>query len=142
QIQAEARFLRGGYHLYAAMLFRNIPFVVETISDGEGNYNVSNLDPARSKIEEDFSCAADNLAETKSEVGRANKWAAKAFLVKTFMFQQKFEGAKPLLADIMANGKTSNGLKYALAPEYFDNFKTEKKHGPEAVFTVQMSVYD
>lgn len=142
QIQAEARFLRGVYHLYAAMIFRNIPFVNETITYGEGNYFVSNLDPVWPKIEADFGFAADNLTDTKSEVGRANKWAAKAFLVKTYMFQHKFEAAKPVLADIMANGKTSNGLKYALAPEYFDNFKTEKKHGPEAVFTVQMSVYD
>jgi hypothetical protein len=85
QIQAEARFLRGVYHLYAAMIFKNIPFVDETITYGEGNYFVSNLEPVWPKIEADFSFAADNLTETKSDVGRANKWAAKSFLVKTYM---------------------------------------------------------
>lgn len=142
QILAESRFLRGVYHLQAAMLWRNIPFVNEEITYGNGNYNLSNTESVWPKIEADFKFAADNLTETKSEVGRANKWAAKSFLVKTLMFQNKYSEAKPIVDDVIENGNTSNGLKYDLAEEYFDNFKTEKKHGPEAVFVAQMSVYD
>jgi hypothetical protein len=142
QTKAEAIFLRGVYHFEAAKLWRNVPFVDESIGYDARNYNVSNTDPIWPKIEADFKYAADNLTPTKSDVGRANKWAAKAFLAKVYLFQQKFTEAKPLLAEIISSGITSNGKKYALAEQYFDNFRTDKKHGPEAVFTVQMSVYD
>ncbi|GAB3327061.1 RagB/SusD family nutrient uptake outer membrane protein [Larkinella ripae] len=142
QMKAEAQFLRAVYHLDAAKLWRNVPYIDETVTYDAGNYNVSNTDPIWPKIEADFKFAADNLTATKSDVGRANKWAAKAFLAKTYLFQHKYTEAKPLLAEIMANGVTANGKKYALAEQYFDNFRTDKKHGPEAVFTVQMSVYD
>src|SRR5690606_24169661 len=105
-------------------------------------YFVSNTANIYPQIEADFQFAADNLTETKAQVGRANKWAAKSFLAKTFMFQNKFAEAKPLLEEIIANGQTSNGLKYKLLDRYNENFITRTKHGSEAVFTVQMSVND
>ena len=141
QIEAEAKFLRGVFHLEAALWWRNVPYLDETNSFSDGTYFVSNTEPIWPKIEEDLKFAADNLTETKSEVGRANKWAAKSFLAKTYIFQLKFVEAKALLVDIIANGKTSNGLKYALTEKYWDNFNTTGKHGPEAVFTVQNSVW-
>jgi len=142
QIEAEAKFLRGIYYLYLAMLWENVPWIDETISYNAGNYMVPNDVPIYPKIEADFQFAADNLTATKSQVGRGNKWAAKAFLAKTYMFQKKFTEAKVMLDDIIANGQTSNGLKYALLDNYNDNFITATKHGSEAVFTVQMSVND
>ncbi len=142
QVEAEARLLRGVYYLYLAMLWKNVPWIDETISYSEGNYFVTNTDPVYPKIEADFKFAGDNLSETKGDVGRGNKWAAKSFLAKTYMFQKKFAEAKPLLDDIIRNGRTSNGKKYDLLPKYGDNFLTAKKHGPEAIFVAQMSVND
>lgn len=142
QIEAEARFLRGVYHLNAALMWRNIPYVDETISAAAGNYFVPNDVSVWPHIEADFQFAADNLTATKADVGRANKWAAKCFLVKAYMFQNKHSEAKPLLDDIIANGVTSNGLKYDLNEHYFDNFKPSTKHGPEQVFAVMHSVND
>lgn len=141
QFEAEAKFLRGVYHFEAAKIWRNVPYIDETVSYNDNNYNIPNK-LIWDKIEEDFLFASNNLTATKNDVGRANKWAAKAFLVKVYMFQQKYTQAHPLLEDIIQNGMTSNGLKYDLNEHYFDNFSTEKKHGPEAVFVVQMSVYD
>lgn len=142
QIKAEALFLRGVYHLELAKLWRNVPYVDEAINYEAGNYNVTNTEPVWPKIEADLRFAADNLTPTKSDVGRANSWAAKSFLAKVYMFQNKFTEAKTLLTDIVTNGVTVNGKKYALAEGYFDNFRTAKKHGAEVVFAVQMSVYD
>ena len=99
QIIAESRFLRGVYHFEAAKIWRNVPYIDETVSFANGNYNVSNEVPIWPKIEEDFQFAADNLSETKSEIGRANSWAAKSFLAKTYMFQHKFAEAKTLIGD-------------------------------------------
>jgi len=142
QLEGEARFLRGIYYLYLVMLWGNVPWIDETIGYSENNYFVPNTEPVYPKIEADFQFAADNLTDTKIDVGRANKWAAKSFLAKAYMFQKKFSEAKVLLDDIILNGQTSNGKKYDLLENYGDNFITETKNGAESVFAVQMSVND
>lgn len=142
QIEAEARFLRGVYYLYLKMFFNNVPWIDESITYVDKNYFIPNTEDIYPRIEADFSFAADNLTETKSQVGRANKWAAKSFLAKTYLFQNKFSEAKVVLDEVIANGRTSNGLKYKLLDRYNDNFVARGKNGSEAVFTVQMSVND
>jgi hypothetical protein len=142
QIKAEALFLRALYHFQAAMLWRNVPYVDETVDFASNNYNVPNKEPIWPEIEKDFQFAADNLTPTKPDAGRANSWAAKAFLVKVYMFEHKYAEAQPLLADIISNGVTANGKKYALCDMYEDNFDPAKKNNSESVFAVQMSVND
>lgn len=140
QYRAEARFLRGLYHLRVKLLFGNIPYIDETISYNNGNYNVSNDSLAWPKIEEDFQYASENLNETKADPGRANSWAAKAYLAKTYMFQAKFNEAQPLLSDIINNGVTSSGEPYDLYEQYQWNFDYAHRNGPGSVFAVQPSV--
>ncbi len=139
QIKAEATFLRALYHFEAAKMWENVPYVDESVSYAGGNYNVANTSPVWPKLEADFKFAADNLTPTKTEVGRANSWAAKAFLAKVYMFQDKYTEAKPLLEDIIANGVTASGRKYALV-NYADNFNPVKKNSAESIFAVQMSI--
>ena len=142
QIKAEARFLRAVYHFEAAKIWRNIPYADETISFANNNYNVSNEIPVWPKIEEDFQFAAASLTDTKAEIGRANSWAAKTFLAKVKMFELKFSEALALLTDIIANGVTTAGAKYALIPKFADNFNPTQKNNSEDVFSVQMTVHD
>lgn len=142
QVQAEARFLRGYYHLEAMLMWRNIPYIDETMDFANDNYNVGNETAIWPNIEADFNYAADNLTPTKGDAGRVNSWAAKAFLVKAYMFQHKFTEAKPLLEDIIAHGVTAKGEKYALMDNYHDNFLPSKKNNSESVFAAQMSVND
>lgn len=142
QIESEARFLRAVFYLRLVFYFRNVPWVDEHTSYSERNYLVGNTEDILPKVEADFGYAATHLSETKSELGRANKWAAKCFLAKTYLFQHKYAEAKVLLDDIITNGKTVNGLKYKLLAKYNDNFVGRGKHGSEAVFVMQNSVYD
>ena len=143
QIEAESKFLRAVYHFEAAKLWRNVPYIDENVSFGKGNYNVSNTERSIwPLIEADFLFAANNLTPTKPDAGRANSWAAKAFLAKVYMFQQKFSDAKTLLDEIIANGVTAKGDKYGLQPNYADNYNPLKKNSLESVFAAQMSVYD
>ena len=58
------------------------------------------------------------------------------------MFQKKYSAAYPLLQDIIANGKTSGGLKYALMPHFYSNFNPAQKNNAESVFAAQTSVQD
>ena len=144
QIRAEAIFLRAVYHLQAAQMWRNIPYIDETITFSAGNYNVSNRPEkyAWAKIEDDFKFAAANLTAKKTQIGRANKWAAKGFLAKSYMQQGKLAEAKVILDDIIANGVTSGGSAYNLEPEFSRVFRARHDNGPESVFAVQMSVND
>ena len=57
------------------------------------------------------------------------------------MFDHKYSTALPLLTDLINNGVTSSGAKYALGP-YEDNFNAVKRNSPEGVFQVQMTVND
>ncbi len=142
RITAEARFLRGHYHFDLAKLFNKIPFIDESVTYTAGNFLVSNATPILPLIEADFAYAYANLPETMSSVGRANKWAAAAYLAKVYMFEKKYAEAKALYTLIIASGKTSLGVKYALLPKFADVFNPAKKNGSEDVFTVQMTAND
>ena len=141
QATAEARFLRGFYHFELAKLWRNVPYADESITYEAGNYKIGNPGPIWDKIAADFAAAAAVLPETQPQVGRANKWAAKAFQAKALMYDHKYPAAFAILKDVIANGKTAGGVKYALV-NYGDNFNPSKKNGPEGVFVVQTSVKD
>lgn len=143
QITAQARFLRAFYHMELKKVFGNIPFVDENITPQ--NTDITNTVDVWPRIVEDLKFAADNLPDNWSasgEKGRANKWAAKAFLAKAYILQNKYTEAYPILQDIIANGKTAAGDKYALFPHYFSNFNPAQKNGPESVFAAQASVHD
>ncbi len=141
RITAEARFLRGHYHFDLAKIFNNVPFIDESVTYAAGNFLVAN-GPVMSKIEADFAYAYANLPETMDAVGRANKWAAAAYLAKVYMFEKKFAEARTLYTTIIANGKTPLGVKYALAPHFNEAFDPAKKNNSEHVFSVQMTVND
>ncbi|WP_439584363.1 RagB/SusD family nutrient uptake outer membrane protein [Dyadobacter bucti] len=142
QIVAEAVFLRAVYHFEAAKVWRNVPYVDEKVTFASNNYLVPNTVPIWPMIEKDLLQAIASLTPTKAEVGRANSWAAKAMLAKVYMFQHKYQDAQQLLTDIIANGNTAAGQKYALMQRFSDNFNPSTKNGPESVFAVQMSVND
>ena len=139
-IAAQARFLRAFYHMELKKVYNNIFYADENVNPQ--NTAVTNTTDAWPKIEADLKFAVDNLPETWSEIGRVNKWAAKAFLAKAYMFQKKFTAAYPILQDIIANGKTTSGLKYGLTPQFYSNFNPAQKNSRESVFAVQTSVQD
>jgi starch-binding outer membrane protein, SusD/RagB family len=141
-LTGQARFLRGLYHFEVKKVFNMVPYVDETVSYEAGNYNVPNNKDIWPDIEADFKYAADNLPALQNEVGRANSWAAKAYLAKTYIFQKKFAEAKPVLDDVIANGVNPKGVKYALVTKFADNFNAETENNSESIFSVQYSVND
>lgn len=135
----EARFLRGFYYLELKKLFGMVPYIDETMPPDQAVAVRNNVD-IYPKIEEDFQVAAENLPATQSAAGRANKWAAKAFLAKTLLYEHKYAEARTIFDDVIANGQTSNGLKYNLVPNYAEFFKAENDNSAESVFAVQTAV--
>jgi hypothetical protein len=138
---AEARFLRGVYHFELAKIWKNVPYVNETITYAAGNFDVPNPGPIWTDIEADFTAAAAVLPETQPQVGRANKWAAEAFLAKALLYDHQYASALTVLNTVISSGKTASGAPYALGP-YQNNFNAIYRNSPEAVFQAQFTVND
>jgi hypothetical protein len=140
-ITAQARFLRAFYHFELKKVYNNIVFADETVNPT--NIDVTNTADVWPKIEDDLNFAVANLPDAwPGEPGRANSWAAKALLAKTYMFEHNYTAAYPILQDIIANGQTSAGAKYALLPRFFSNFNPAQKNSAESIFAAQTSVQD
>nr|WP_067055190.1 RagB/SusD family nutrient uptake outer membrane protein [Mucilaginibacter sp. L294] len=139
QITGETRFLRGFYYFELKKIYNRIPYIDETVTD----YNQPNDKDIWPNIEADFKFAADNLPAVETDRGRANNWAAKAYLAKAYLYQKKYADAKPLFTDLIANGVTAGGQKYALIP-FQQNFSPQasQKNGAESIFAAQASVND
>lgn len=137
RISAQARFLRGHYYFELKRDYGNTPYVDETLDYGSGLEDVKNDKDLYPFIEADLKFAADNLPATQSQVGRVNSWAAKSYLAKVYMYQDKFLAAKDLFDDVIANGVTSNGLKYDLVSYYDDMFRGRNDNHQESIWAYQ-----
>ncbi|MEJ7739565.1 MAG: RagB/SusD family nutrient uptake outer membrane protein [Chitinophagaceae bacterium] len=128
---AQARFLRGHFHFDAKLKWNKVPYVSETTTKYDNKADIWPM------IEADFKFAYDNLPVTQPLVGKANKWAAGAYLAKVYMYQKKFAEAKAIYDIVIAQGQTSNGRKYDLQPEYWKNFDVAFENTSESVFSQQ-----
>lgn len=135
---AEARFLRGHYYFDLKKMFNMVPYVDELTED----LKTPNDQDIWPKIEDDFNFAYTNLNETAPAVGRVNKWAAAAYLGKTYLYEKKYTEAIAVFSDVISQGKTSKGESYGLYDNFADNFDPGHKNGKESVFAVQMSAKD
>lgn len=137
RIGGEARFLRALYYFELKRAFNMVPYIDETVDYGAGATVVTNDVDIYPKIEADFKYAYDNLPETQTQAGRANKWAAAAYLARTYMYEKKFNEAKALYDVIIANGKTTNGKKFGLVTRYPQIFNAANENNEETIFSTQ-----
>ncbi|MHA4812211.1 RagB/SusD family nutrient uptake outer membrane protein [Flavitalea flava] len=134
--KAQARFLRGHYYFELKKMFNNLPWIDETTVDLL-QPNTMDIWP---KIEADFQFAYDSLPASQSDIGRANKWAAGAYLAKTYLYEKKYTEADPIFTDVINNGQTPNGIAYDLNPVFEDNRRpSQETANPEAIFVVEMA---
>ena len=86
----EMRFLRGHYHFLLKILFKNIPYIDDLVAqdqrDKVANGVMTDIQ-LWDKIGDDFQFAYDNLPTSQSDVGRANKYAAAAYLAKLRLYE-------------------------------------------------------
>lgn len=142
RIEGEARFLRAHYHFEAVKAFGVAPYVPETALDADLRV-IENDHMIWPEIEADLQFAYDNLPGTQTAAGRANKWAAAAYLAKVKMFQAKWSEALTLLNDVITNGTTASGLKYGLLDKYGDLYRVAAEAGSkESVFAYEASASD
>lgn len=136
--KGELLFLRSMFYFEAVKVFGPyLPWVDETIEENDPKvHNDIDIYP---KILAEIDEAISLLPNTQSEVGRANVWAAKALKAKILLQKGDMSAAKPILLDVISNGVTSNGIKYALEDDLNANFDTFRENGKESIFAVQFS---
>jgi hypothetical protein len=140
RMTAEARFLRGLYYFELKRLYGDTPYIDETVDYQKGINDVKNDQNLWPLIEADFQAAANattGLPATQAQAGRANRSAAEAFLAKVYLYQNKYAEARPLLTNLIANGRTSNNLPYNLLPTYGALFRVANDNNAETVFAIQ-----
>jgi len=134
RIQGEARFLRGHYYFELKRSFNNTPYLDEQWDEVTPVPNDQELWPF---IEADFQFAFEHLPGTQIAPGRANKWAAGAYLAKAYLYQNKFSEAKAIFDLVITKGTTAGGTPYGLVPYYGDVFRSIKDNNEGSVFAVQ-----
>ena len=140
RIRAEARFLRAYFYFDLKKNFDNVPWVSDTTENVNQPNNVEE-EIIWPKIEQDLEFAMNNLPEVMSDQGRANQWAAEAFLAKAHLYQEEWNDAKEHFDNVIANGVTASGVPYALEEQYSTNFNaaTQGADNSEIVFSVEMT---
>ena len=137
--EAEAKMLRAHFYFDLKKHFNNIPVFDETVAAAD-LATIKNDGDAWALIESDLTFAAANLPATQSQLGRVNSWAAKALLAKAHLFQGEYPQAETLFDDVIANGVTPAGEKYALLDDFSQIYNAEFDNHAEAVFDVESAM--
>ena len=151
---AEVRFLRGHFYFLLKIMFNRIPWIDETVA--KANYgNISNTalssDQLWTNIENDFGYAEANLPVTQTDLGRATKGAAQAYLAKALIYHAYTQDASYNVTGIDQAKMTRvntvcdsviNSNVYSLLPDVGDNFLPQFRNNAESVFSIQYSNSD
>ncbi len=149
RLLGEVRFLRGLYYFNLVRFFGDVPKIDRVLSPTEGNSDAVQTRAPKAEIyaliTSDLEFAAANLplkGDPNTQIGRANKGAAQAYLAKVYMYQKNwqksFENAQAVI----------NSGKYSLVTDYNYIFR-EKPAGPgvqggnnnnESIFEVQTGI--
>jgi starch-binding outer membrane protein, SusD/RagB family len=84
QIEAEARLLRGFYHMYLSMMHGGIP--VYTTSFQDPKKPRQSIQEVYTQVLADYEFAYNNLPNRASTFGRVNKWTAAGLLAKAYTY--------------------------------------------------------
>ncbi|KAF2332790.1 RagB/SusD family nutrient uptake outer membrane protein [Flavobacterium nitrogenifigens] len=128
--EAEARFLRAHFHFTAAKMFGDIIPLDHTVTTSEFELPRQAPEVTYALIASDLKFAADNLGpENYSQAGNANygritKWAAEAYLARTFLFYTGTYG-KADLAGVVSKAE---------ATAYINDVVNNSGHGLVADF--------
>jgi hypothetical protein len=134
---AEAKFLRAWSYFILMRTFGDVPLLTHSLSFKGYCQARSPRAQLWAQIETDCKEAASVLPEKSgyalADQGRATKGAANALLVKAYIYQKNFIGAKSLADTLIASGQ------YSLEPMYADIFTLSHENGVESVFEFQYS---
>lgn len=132
--KAEASFMRGMYYFLLASNYGNVPLHLTPVNKQEDTFIAATPEQqVWEQVEKDFTFAATYLPVERisSQIGRATRGAALAYLGKAYVFQGKHDKAKVELSKLLSAPYT-----YDLMDDPYDNFKPDTKFNKESVFEI------
>ncbi|MFB6248436.1 MAG: RagB/SusD family nutrient uptake outer membrane protein [Salinibacter sp.] len=135
-IIAQARFLRGHFYFELKRNFGRVPYVTDT-TQSTNQPNVGPKSLTWDKIKADFQFAKNNLSGNMGEIGRANKWAAAAYLGKVHLYLQEYQQAREEFDAVIQNGTNAVGTPYALTSDFTAMFDPARENNSGVVFAIQ-----
>lgn len=137
QIIGEAKFLRALHYFNLAVLWEEVPVVLEPSNPDDQPEQRSRAE-VWSQVKQDLQEAAEALPDQwpAEEVGRPTTGAALALLGKAHMQNQEWQEARNAM-EWLVEGAGSQ--YYALVDNYHDNFKHTTENNVESVFEIQFS---
>jgi len=137
--KAEARFIRAVQYFYLSQYFGSVPLVTHTLTTDQANtVNKTSRDSVIVFAENEFAAAAAVLPRQKdlqaSEIGRATKQVALAFLGRLQLANKEHAAAAATYEAIMAYG--DNGIDNNF-PSLFDGTNENSK---EIIFATQYQI--
>ena len=139
EILGEAHFIRGVSYYYLAMMWRNVPLILEF---PEGSLPEDNQVPAATQAEvlaqaeADLRIAEASLPDAMTQFsvnerrGRASKWAAKAFLSRLELMKSNWQAVVDLSDEII------NSNQYSMVDPWTRLFLNEQNSN-EAILEIQ-----
>lgn len=148
QVIGEATFLRAYYHFKLLTLYEQIVLRMDLIASETLDKPLATRPEAWQAIISDFKNAADMLqTKENTEVGRATKAAALAYLGKVYMYKagdptsaeaSDFDNAVAAFKPIV-DGTVG---AYDLEPDYLSIFNGENENNIESIFELQFKDAD
>ncbi|MEP1777883.1 RagB/SusD family nutrient uptake outer membrane protein [Reichenbachiella sp.] len=136
QFIGEALFNRSLAYYYLSSLFGDVPLWTEELTnnaDEIASLSRTAVSEVRAQIIADLIRAAGLLPESYDDnfdKVRATRWAAKALLAKTYLYQQEWSNAAQQAADIIADSN------HDLLSNYANVFTEANEYSNEIIFTV------
>ncbi|WP_287565081.1 RagB/SusD family nutrient uptake outer membrane protein [Parabacteroides sp.] len=140
--EAEARFIRAMSYFMLAQYFGEVPLITEDIEPSSTpNYPREELAVIYSYILEDLKFAESNL-KTAYRDGRATVGAAKALMMKVYMYAQPESGIRDYTKAKKEFEEIEQLKVYTLQPSYAELFMPDYENGTESVYEFQFDYPD
>ena len=153
--EGEVKFLRAHNYFKLISLFRQVPWIDETVQLQNSHESTRNdeftYEELFGKVISDFEDAYDALPVEQADGGRVNKVAAAAYLAKCYLTLAWGDGYEQTNGVDFINEEYMNQVvkytddvvasKYGYLEDFGDIFLPEYKNSKESIFAVQCSDY-
>ncbi|AWW30187.1 RagB/SusD family nutrient uptake outer membrane protein [Echinicola strongylocentroti] len=138
RMTAEARFLRATQYFYMSQFWGSVPLVTETLTPEEANNVMKEEKSVIVKfVMDELSAAVQDLPAygelQSSEIGRASKQAALAFLGRMYLSEEMFTEASGVYKQIIDLGDNE------IDPDYQSLFNPNGENSTENIFSSQFT---
>ena len=136
RFRGEVRFIRACQYFYLTQFFKEVPLVTTLLTKEEANtVSKASHEALVEFLITEFKESADALPRYKdlpsSEMGRATKQAALAFLGRTYLGEHRYSEAAKVYEEIIGYGDN------IIDPDYSSIFTTANEGSAEIIFATQ-----